>query len=226
MAALMNSPEQLWRTDTKVSLDGDNIADAFTPDDAWADEFEKQLSGKLIDGLHKYARPRAFAVAMAGRKVDDYYARELVADAIGDTWSGVLCWDPKRCTLEMHLMRAIQSRSDKHRKHVEANPHDSIGDESEESRAAEEAATATVSNANDSEQRVYLSEAMSIIRREAVNDRTVLRLLEAFDAGAETKNDVLAFTKMKERTYNNAHARLRRLVRNLTDRTLAPRKRA
>ncbi len=43
MATLMNSPEQLWRTDTKESLDGDNLADAFTPDDVWADEFEKQI---------------------------------------------------------------------------------------------------------------------------------------------------------------------------------------
>ncbi len=47
------------------------------------------------------ATPRAFAVAAGGRKVDDYYARELVQDAIGDTWSGVLRWDPKRCTLAL-----------------------------------------------------------------------------------------------------------------------------
>src|SRR5690606_16600843 len=98
----------------------------FAPNDAWLDEFEKQLTPKLNDKLRNYARPRAFAVAVAGRKVDDYYTRELVQDAIGDTWSGLLRWDPNRCSLELHLMRAIQSRTDKHRKHAAANPHDAL----------------------------------------------------------------------------------------------------
>ena len=76
-------------------------------------------------------------MAKSGRKVDDYYARELVQDAIGDTWAGKLRWDPKRCTLEHHLIRAIQSRADKHRKHARANPHDAIGDFTSASHAAE-----------------------------------------------------------------------------------------
>jgi hypothetical protein len=43
---------------------------------------------------------------------------------------------------------------------------------------------------------------------------------------AQTKDDVLAFTRMKARTYHNAHIRLKRIVRNLTNGTLAPMLRA
>jgi hypothetical protein len=197
----------------------------FAPDNGWCAEFEKQLTSKLIDGLRNYARPRAFAVAAAGRKVDDYYARELVQDAIGDTWSGVLRWDPKRCTLEHHLLRAIQSRSDKHRKHAQANPHDAIDDGTGASRAAESDA-ASLCWRSDAAQRVYSRETMGLIRTEAGVDKSVLRVLDAYDAGATTKDDVLALTKMKARTYHNAHIRLKRIVRTLTDHKLAPRARA
>jgi hypothetical protein len=198
----------------------------FTPADPWVTEFEKQLTPRLIDGLRNYARPRAFAVAAAGRKVDDYYARELVQDAIGDTWTGLLRWDPKRCSLEFHLVRAIQSRADKHRKHAQSNPHDAIGDETGNSRIAEQDASVLIADPEHAVQRVYSRETMTRIRAEAVRDKPVLRVLDAYDVGAETKDDVLAFTKMRERTYHNAHIRLKRIVRNLTDRQLAPRARA
>jgi len=41
-----------------------------------------------------------------------------------------------------------------------------------------------------------------------------------------TKDDVLALTKMKARTYHNAHIRLKRIVRTLTDHKLAQQARA
>lgn len=197
----------------------------FAPDNAWCAEFEKQLTSKLIDGLRNYARPRAFAVAAAGRKVDEYYARELVQDAIGDTWSGVLHWDPKRCSLELHLLRAIQSRSDKHRKHARANPHDAIGDRTDLGLAAETLASSECGSSDASEY-VYSREAMAMIRAEAAVDKSVLRVLDAYDAGATTKDDVLAVTKMKARTYHNAHIRLKRIVRTLADHKLAHQARA
>ena len=51
-------------------------------------------------------------------------------------------------------------------------------------------------------------------------------MLDAYDAGATTKDDVLAFAKMRDRTYHNAHIRLKRIVRALTDHTLASKVRA
>ena len=198
----------------------------FAPADAWVDEFDKQLTPKLIDKLRSYARPRAFAVASAGRKVDDYYTRELVQDAIGDTWSGVLRWDPKRCALEYHLLRAIESRTDKERKRARAQPHEALGDETDASRLAERDASSLAADPEHAVQRLFARETMAQIRLAAAQDKPVLRVLDAYDAGAETKDDVLAFAKMKERTYHNAHIRLKRIVRNLTDRKLAPRARA
>lgn len=201
-------------------------AEPFSPDAPWVNTFEKQLTAKLIDGLRNYARPRAYAVAMAGRKVDDYYARELVQDAIGDTWSGVLRWDPQRCTLEHHLIRAIQSRSDKHRKHAKENPHDAIGDFTGASHAAEVSASNMCGDPEEAAQRLYSRETMALVRSLTADDKQVTRVLDAYEAGATTKEDVIAFAKMRDRTYHNAHIRLKRIVRALTDHKLASKGRA
>ena len=98
----------------------------FTPSESWIKQYQKQATAKLIAGLNQFARTRALAVADAGRKVDDYYARELVLDALGDTWLGVVRWDPEKCSLGYHLVRTIEGRADKHRKHALAHHHDAL----------------------------------------------------------------------------------------------------
>lgn len=212
--------------DSEIEDDFETDAAPFTPDDPWLDEFEKQLTPALIDRLRNYARPRALALASTGRKTDDYYARELVQDAIGDTWSGALRWDPTKRSLEDHLLRAMKDRAKRHRKHAVDFPHDALGDETDASRCAEEDASRMVADPVYVERRVYAQETMAKIRAAAFDDKPVLRVLDAYDAGAQTKDDVLAFTRMKARTYHNAHIRLKRIVRNLTDATLAPKARA
>src|SRR3569833_195184 len=56
-------------------------------------------------------RERARLVAHAGRPIVVLFLFVLVQDAIGDTFDGVLAWDPERVTLERHLQCAIHSRT-------------------------------------------------------------------------------------------------------------------
>ncbi len=198
----------------------------FTPDDAWVDQFEKQLTPALIDRLRNYARPKAFSVAAAGRKVDDYYVRELVQDVIGNTWTGVTRWDPGQCSLEQHLLLAIKALAYNDKRRAKRNPHDALGDETDASRAAEEDASSLVADPQHSSRRVFAQQTMAQIRSAAAEDKPVLWMLDAYEAGAQCKDDVLVFTRMKARTYHNAHIRLKRIVRNMTDATLAPKLRA
>ena len=165
-------------------------------------------------------------MADAGRKVDDYYARELVLDALGDTWLGVVRWDPEKCSLAYHLVRTIEGRADKHRKQALAHPHDALGDDTAASRIAECDASELIGDDQAPITRVHASEMMAQVRALAAKDKDVLRVLDAYDAGCETKDEVLAHARMKSRTYHNAYGRLRRIVRQLTDHKLATRLRA
>ena len=147
-------------------------------------------------------------------------------DALGDTWLGVVRWDPDKCSLGYHVVRTIEGRADKHRKRALRYRHDVLGDGTAASRFAECDASELVGDDQLPVTRVHAGETMSQIRALAVQDKPVLRVLDAYDAGCETKDEVLAHAKMKSRTYHNAYGRLRRIVRHLTDRKLAPKARA
>lgn len=123
-------------------------------------------------------------------------------------------------------MRTIEGRADKHRKQALKRPHDAIDDDTAASRLAEREASALVGHDELPIQRMHASQTMAQIRELATRDAPVLRILDAYDAGCETKDEVLAHAKMKSRTYHNAYARLRRIVRHLTDRTLGAKARA
>lgn len=201
-------------------------SNVFAPDKAWLDEFQQQLTPKLTNSLRDYARHRAYYVATSGRKVDEYYVRELVQDAVVDTWTGVLRWDPKRCTLKKHLARAIKSRTNKQQTRGTETPHIYIGDDCDASRLAEEDASAVVADPGYPVLRIITRESLAEVRAAAAGDKDVLRVVDAYAAGAETRDDVLALARMKERTYHNAHIRLSRIVRSLTNATQAPKARA
>src|SRR5262245_28626769 len=61
--------------------------------------FRAQATEELTRRALRYARQRAALVRRAGRRIDSLYARELVQDALTDTWAGVLAWDPARRSL-------------------------------------------------------------------------------------------------------------------------------
>jgi hypothetical protein len=201
-------------------------AQPYTPSEDWIQKYKKQCTTTLINSLNQTARAKALSVAATGKKVDDYYARSLVLDALGDTWLGITRWDPSKCNLGYHIYRTIERRVEKHRKHAMDFPHDSLGDRSDESRFAEREASELVGDAEKPVTGVFASEMLAQIRALAGKDKHVLRSLDAYDAGCGTKEEVLAHTKMREATYHKAYVRLRRNVREMTDARLADKARA
>lgn len=157
----------------------------FVPSEEWIDEFEKQSSVRgFEEKLKRFARMRANMVAHAGKRVDDFYARELVQDAIDDTLDGVLAWHPERVSLEKHLLDAIRSRTRHDYVQAERFPHHSFDATSapealmadvESSLAAEQGATAS------SDVVTAADRALVELRRVAANDADVL--IPAFQKG-------------------------------------------
>ncbi len=200
-------------------------------DEAWLAAFDDQLTEELIGKLHDRAEQRAYMVEAAGKKVDGYYVRALVQDAIADTWMGLLRWDPARGGLYPHLWWAIQSRSRDDREHAVAHPHDPIwdGDDAKEAAVAQETerlASTQDFGPLDAETCIYAREVLVQLRDAAKGDKAVLRLLDAYEAGATRREDVVAHAKMRESTYHKARIRLGRLAQNLIRQTLGANARA
>ena len=217
-------------TATETGRDDNDVvesADQWAPTEEWIKQFQKQCTAKMILGLNQYARTRALTVAAAGRKVDDYYARELVQDALGDTWMGVIRWDPSKCSLGYHLATTLDGRADKHRKHAEKHPHYAIGDyDHAPSRAAERDASELVGVADLPAKRVYADQTLAEIRKLAARDKPILRILDAYAAGCETRDEVLAHARMQEHTYKNAYGRMKRIIEHIKNSELAAKARA
>ena len=194
------------------------MAPQFVPSEEWIDAFDKQSTARgFEERLKRFARMRANMVAHAGRRVDDFYARELVQDAIDDTLEGVLTWDPARASLEQHLFGAIQSRTRHDYVQAQKFQHHSFDAATASPRllADVETSLAASSTAASIDMSDATTRALTEIRRIAANDADVLRLVDAYVQGATKKLDVLSASAMNSKRYEAARKRLHRLVKQL-----------
>lgn len=194
----------------------------FAPSEVWRASFEKQANGRTLEKLNRIARARLGAYSGGKPNVQDCDVDDIVIGALGDTWTGVLAWDPSAKTLFAHLKDAIKYRvrngaklTRKRRKHDELDE-----DERGETFSGQIAAGAIVPTVETTDQRQeQLSEvADEVIERlssHALNDPDVLSLLAALAKRIVDRNDVLEETGMNVPELNNAWRRLGRIVREL-----------
>lgn len=190
----------------------------FIASEEWIDDFERQSTAKGFETkLKRFARMRANMVALAGRRVDEFYVEELVSDAIADTLAGVLAWHPERVSLDKHLVDAIGSRTRHDYVQALRRPHLSIdlGDAEPSLLADVEAALAETRTEADTDLRSATARALHEIRSVAVNDNDVLRLVDAYVAGVEKKTDVRLESGLSSKRYEASRKRLHRIVRDL-----------
>ena len=66
---------------------------------------------------------------------------------------------------------------------------------------------------------MFANEVLAKLRELAANDVPVTNMLDAYAAGAKTRDDIKSFAKMGPKTYRNARDRLGRLVEQLDQQT-------
>jgi len=204
---------------------------AFLPNEAWIESFTNQCNDALRIATKHFAMRRLRGVGKVGGHVDDYAAQELVQDAIDDTLFGVLAWDPTAKSLRQHLEDAIHSRTRHDYNRAKRYRHariDAFDRDSEGLGARGELEASLQQDRDDVEpaSAIFASEVIEQVRELAADDKLVLRFLDALVAGARSRADILHFTKMSLKTYRNARARLRRLVEQLDNQTVAPLRKA
>ncbi len=196
--------------------------EAWTPPAGWRAEFEKQATRDMMERVTRYARRRVKMIERVGRKIDPLYARELVQDALGDTLEGRRTWDPERTTLLAHLMGVVHSRSGHAMVRAATLRHrsidDSADDNSVDGRPIEAEASHTLARHASVPEELIVAHARSsadALRRSCAGDATMCQLLDAFEQGKVERRDVMEFTGMSAKTYDNARHRLFRLVAKL-----------
>jgi hypothetical protein len=188
----------------------------FVPSPEWNDAFKTQCTTGLYKSLKIYAVRRARGVAKTGAFVDDYYASELVQDALADTTLGTLSWDPAAKSLEAHIRDAIATRAYHDRRHARRFRHESVdmlaSDAPRAMMAEIEASLQSRTDNEDAELARQAAEAIANLRKLATQDREVVLLLDAFRQGSTSRQEILRVTGLSAKAYHNARGRLGRLV--------------
>lgn len=196
--------------------------DDFTPSEEWRASFEKQANGRTLEKLNRIARARLGAYCGGKPNVQDCDVDDIVVAALGDTWSGVLAWDPSAKTLFAHLKDAIKYRvrngaklTRKRRQHDELDE-----DECGETFSAQIAAGAIVPTVETSDRRSELlcdlaDDVITQLKPHATRDIDATALLDALTKRVVDREDLLEETGMTLTELNNAWRRVGRLVREL-----------
>ena len=176
--------------------------------------FQEQATPALSRAALRYARQRTILVRRAGGRIDNLYPRELVQDALTDTWMGTVSWDPGRCSLLDHIRGLIRSRTWKDATGARRSPHLSVTSDTtaEVDTAWRHATTGSISPV------VLAALTASVVRdlrRLADGDPAATAVLDAWRDGLIERDEVMKRTGLAERDYKAARARLAYLVSSL-----------
>lgn len=180
--------------------------------EAWLDAFEQQAIPAMLARVKRYALRRVRMVANAGGEGGDGAASELVQNALGDTFAGVLRWDPQREPLETHLLGVVQWRSRDQRRQRRAARVVSMDEDTTTRERAARFVDATASPGALADASLSSSRIVAI-HELAASDVSVRAIVDAFADGAGKRSEVLARTGMTENDYNAARLRMIRAAR-------------
>lgn len=208
------TPQQLWRTAVGTS-NNEETGVSEGPSPIWRAQFLAQATDDMMDDVCAYVAKRASWVEhQQGRRAPGLI-REMVQDAIGDTFAGIVTWDPSRCPLALHLKSVVRSRLSHDLERVEQFAHVGMQDASESD--VHNVMEAQAKPAADPTLDEYVDEFYARLRELAPDDEPVLVLLDANMAGFVERAQVCRATGMTKAAYHNAHRRLKRLADNLPE---------
>ena len=103
------TPQQLWRTGVGTTKQ-EQSAVSEGPSPAWRAQFKAQATQDMMDDVYGYVARRATWIEHQQGRRTPGLIREMIQDALGDTFAGIVAWDPSRCSLALHLKSVIRSR--------------------------------------------------------------------------------------------------------------------
>ena len=207
------TPQQLWRTGVGTTKQGQSAVSE-GPSPAWRAQFKAQATQDMMDDVYGYVARRATWIEHQQGRRTPGLIREMIQDALGDTFAGIVAWDPSRCSLALHLKSVIRSRLSHELERAEQFAHVGVHDASEVEVSDVMERSAKTTNPKLDE---YVEEFERRLRELAADDEPVLALLESYLAGVSERAQICRATGMTKAAYHNAHRRLKRLADNLPE---------
>ena len=176
------------------------------PPPTWRAQFKAQATEDMMEDVYGYVARRATWIQHQQGRRSPGLIRELIQDALGDTFAGIVRWDPSRYPLALHLKMVIRSRLSHEYERAEQFMHSSLVDADElEARSLDPSFDA------------YVDEFAARLRHLAGDDDAVLAILDAYLDGITERAKICRATGLTKANYHNAHRRLKRLAEHLPE---------
>ena len=178
----------------------------------WIAAFKAQATAEMMDDVVAYVAKRATWIAHQQERSAKDVINDMVVEALGDTYAGVVAWDPARCPLALHLKSVIRSRLSHELERTEDYQHVEIDDAPEHivhEAMATAGKTALVPTKRLS---VYVKQFVDRLRELAEDDLPVLKLIDLSLEDITERRHICHMTGMSPSAYHNAFRRLQRLA--------------
>jgi hypothetical protein len=178
----------------------------------WIAALKAQATQEMMDDVVGYIAKRATWLQHQQERPAKDVINDMVVDALGDTYTGVVAWDPVRCPLALHLKSVIRSRFSHELERIEDFEHVEL-DDAPEHVVHEAMATAGKSAlAPTKKLSVYVKQFVDRLRELAEDDLPVLKLIDLSLQDITERRHICHMTGMTPSAYHNAFRRLQRLA--------------
>ena len=199
----------------------DDEPDGASPSPGVLAAFRAQATPELYKAAERSARKWAQLPRRAGRRVDNLYIRELVNDAIQDTWTGALQWDPERQTLLQHIRDVIRGRAWNDARQARRFPHvawNAAANDESSDRIEIQILEARTDDQLDAPVLALLIQELAAELREHVADNPAARaILDCWADGVVECDEILSRTGLSRNKFKAGRRRLLSCTRLLPD---------
>jgi hypothetical protein len=190
----------------------DDTPDGASPSPGVLAAFRAQATPELFKAAERCARKWANLPRRAGRRIDNLYIRELVNDAIQDTWTGALQWDPERQTLIQHIRDVIRGRAWNDARQARRFPHvawnAAANDESSDRIEIDVLAACESDELALSGLTQLLETLVTALREHVADNDAALAILDCWAEGIVECDEVMARTGLSRNKFKAGRRRL------------------
>ncbi len=214
-----DSAQRLCRTPIAeappIATSKKRLRQPWTPPPEWRAVFRSQATKDTIDDVVAYAGSYARSLANINGRRHPGTVEEVVHDAAGDTFRGIVKWDPARCSLAMHLKSVVRSRLGHELERADDIKHYAVENVSD--RRMTDAIAIDVAPSTSGRVNRFAEEFTGQLRALAADDEAVLQLIDCYREGITERRKVCRATGMTIGTFHNADRRLKRLAKKLPE---------
>jgi hypothetical protein len=182
--------------------------------------FDEQFSDDMLAQLAERVQRAIGRLESRTRWRDNRGLDDRINGAVMKTLDGTRAWDPTRCALIDFLFQAIRSDVSAEIEHLASFPEATLDDPKLKLTAVEEQTIKALDETRATSHAAvagFFSVIVAELRELASKDKSVLTLLDIYDAGIFDRREVMLRAKWSSRRYGTVYQRLMRVAQQLDE---------